>query len=334
MTKISGRAFQWLRYLGLMLLVLLIVYAKPKSLLAILGEVNFWWLLLAFALNVPQLGIKAYRWHLNLKWQGIRLAYPRALLAYFSSLLVGFLTPGRLGELAKVLTLKYECGVPLARGASSVILDRVFDLYLLLALGSIGIVRYSLVGTVISSGMLIVLGLAFLAPLALMHAVTVRRLGHWLARRPLLAQRAAKIREKTDQFADGLAVFNFGRVLICILLTAASYSIFFLQCLMCAWALHFTAAWLDMVFLMAATNLVTFIPITISGLGTREACLIYFLARIQPPQGAPVAVAFGLVIFMVFFVGGGLLGFLCWQWSPIGLRQAARAARAAKIDTP
>jgi len=322
---------RFLHYLGLILLILLIYEAGPRNLWAISRRAHWGWLLLAWALNLPQLGLKAYRWYLNVNWQQIKLSYPRAFLAYFSSLLVGFLTPGRVGEMAKVFTLKYECGVPLARGMSSVVLDRVFDLYLLLALGALGFMRYSILGTLLSWRALALLALLFLIPLFFLHAPTVRRLGGWAARLPLFDKRAAQIEEKAGQFADGLAVFNTPRVLICVLLTVASYFIYFVQCLMCARALNFTTPYFDMVFLMAATNLMTFIPISISGLGTRELCLTYFLGQIftamPKAEVQSLAVAFGLTIFAVFFVGGGLIGYVCWHWAPIGLRTAVRDVR-------
>lgn len=331
MSKHSSRVIRLLRYLvGPLLLVALIAYAHPRALLGVLRQANPWWLLLAWVLNLPQLGLKAYRWYLTVRWQGIRLGYGRALMAYFSSLLVGFLTPGRVGEMTKVFTLKYECDVPIARGLSSVIFDRVFDLYLLLALGSLGFVRYSMIGTLFSYRTLALVALLFFIPLLFLNEKIVRWLGARVDRLPIPASRAAQIRDKANQFADGLAAFTVGRLFICTALTLASYTIFFIQCVLCARALHFAVPFLDMVFLMAATNLMTFIPITISGLGTREACLIYFLARITPPQPATLAITYGLVIFVVFFVGGGLIGFACWQWAPIGLRQAVHDVRAKK----
>jgi uncharacterized protein (TIRG00374 family) len=316
-----------LRYLGLVLLVALVWHAGPRNLLTIWGRALPWWLALAWILNLPQIGLKALRWWLSVRWQGIALSYPRALLAYFSSLLAGFLTPGRVGELSKVFTLKYECGVPLAKGLSSVILDRAFDFYLLLALGAIGLVRFALVGSVLPWWLLAALAVLFLLPLTALNPRVVRRMARLGPVRP-------RLREKAGQFADGLEAFSPGRLALCAVLTAAAYAIFFLQVLLCAWSLGFTVPFRDLVLLMAATNLLTFLPISISGLGTREAALIYFLARIRPPQPADVAVALGLVIFMVFFVGGGLIGFVCWQWAPIGLRRAVHEARTARDAPP
>lgn len=312
-----------LHLLGPMLLALLIWKAGPAELLDILRQAEPGWLLVAFLLNLPQLGLKAWRWHRLVRWQGMRLPYARALLAYFSSLLVGFLTPGRLGEMAKAVTLKVECGVTFARGLSSVVLDRTFDMYLLLALGSIGIFQFSFVGAAISWPAFIAICLLLLIPLLFLHASVARAAGEILAGLPLLNKKRELILEKVNQFAEGLTVLTPKRLLECAVWTGAAYFIFFVQCLCCARALGITQVRLiDMSFMMSATNFISFIPISISGLGTREASLVYFMARLPMPYGRELAVAFGLTLFLVLFVGGGLIGLVAWQFAPLGLRGA------------
>jgi uncharacterized protein (TIRG00374 family) len=328
----SGIRLRLLRYVGFVLLAGLVAWAGPAQMLRTLAEAHPGWLALAWVLNLPQLGLKALRWQRLVRWQRIPLSLPRALLAYFSSLMVGFMTPGRLGEMAKAFTLKYEGGVTLARGLSSVVLDRAFDMYLLLVLGGVGVFRYAILGTRLPWPAFAGLCLLLLAPLVFLHAPVARWAGERAARLPGLRRRGDWVREKSGQFAEGLASVTTGRVAVCVVLTLASYAIFFVQCLLCAWALGFTLNYLDLVWMMAATNLLSFLPNTISGIGNREVALTYFLSQATPPQPAAMAVAFGLTIFLVFFVGGGLIGFICWQWAPIGLRRAVGEVRRVKEE--
>ncbi len=325
LTKVTP--LRLLRYVGVLLLLVLILVAGPAKMLRVALQTQPLWLLLAFVLNLPQLGLKALRWFLLVRWQGLRLSYPRALLAYFGCLLVGFLTPGRLGEVTKAFTLKYESGTSLSHALSSVVLDRAFDMYLLLTLGSLGIVRFAVLGAVFPWGTFLGICVLFAIPLLFLHQRVTRWAGGRLTALPLLRTWADLLNEKVNRFADGLAVLSPARILIAVGLTICSYSIFFFQCLCCAWALNFNVLFTDLVMLMAASNFISFLPVTVSGLGTREACLTYFLARVVPPQPQAVAVTFGLALFLVLFVGGGLIGFACWQWAPIGLRQAVRDFR-------
>ncbi len=321
------RALNWL---GLVLLVALITIAGPRRMLALAAQLDPWWLLAGFALNVPQLGLKALRWHILLRWQKIDFSFGRAFLAYFSALLVGFLTPGRLGEAVKAFTLRNEAGVPLALGFSSVVLDRAFDMYLLLTLGTLGLVRFAVVGEALSWPAFMASCALLLVPLVFLHERVFRATAGLAVRLGPLRPRAEQITQQADRFAGGLAVLTPLRLLTCVLLTIAAYLIFFVQCLFCAFALGFTLPFRDLVLMMSASNFISFLPITQGGLGTREYVLTLLLARTVPPQPDYVAVSFGLTIFLVLFVGGGLIGWVCWQWAPMGLRRAADEARAAR----
>lgn len=314
----------WLRYVGLLLLVILIVKAGPGEIMKLFSQVSPGWLLLAFALNLPQLGLKALRWQRLVSWQGMALGYTRALAAYFSALLVGFITPGRLGEMVKVFTLRRACGATLARGLSSVVLDRMFDMYLLLSLGALGLLRFALVGDRLPTGVFVMLCcLLALPPLAL--SARVLRIGaRWLAGR---GSKGVMLAERVEDFAVGVAAVGPGRLLVCVALTAMAYAIFFLQCFCCTQALGFTIPFVDLVLLMAATNFISFIPISVSGLGTREACLVFFLGRVIPAQTMEMAVSYGLSLFVVLFVGGGVIGWLCWRWSSLELHEEMQQLR-------
>jgi glycosyltransferase 2 family protein len=315
---------RYLRYLGLVLLVLLILYAGPAKIGRALLSAHPGWLLLGFLLNIPELGIKAFRWQRIVRWQGFSMTYFQAFLAFFGSLFVGFLTPGRLGEMAKAYTVKHEFNTSLSHGLSSVVVDRMFDMYLLLTLGMLGVIRFAVLGTLLSWPVYVGMIVLLLIPLLFLHETFLMFVVGMLGNFPVLCKKRKWMQEKAGQFAQGLRPLGPARIGQCILLTLAGYAVFFLQCYCCSWALGFSVPLVDLLLLMGATNFLSFIPISISGLGTREACLIFFLARVQPPQPESIAVLFGLVIFLVFFVGGGLIGFVCWQWAPMGLRQARK----------
>jgi len=66
---------------------------------------------------------------------------------------------------------------------------------------------------------------------------------------------------------------------------------------------------------MAISNLISFIPISIAGLGTRDATLIYLFSLIGlKPE---LAVSYAFLVFITFFVCGGLMGAVAWWMKPI-----------------
>lgn len=322
-----GSAKTVLRLAGVVLLGFLIYYAGPRRLWATLSGAHFGWIALGLILNLPQLGFKALRWQRLVRWQGIRFSYGRALLAYFSALLIGYLTPGRVGEMAKAFALRHEAGIGLARSFSSVVLDRVFDLYLLVVLGLFSFTRFALVGPIVSHAAFASICAIFFTPLLFLNERAARWGCRLVAQIPPFRSKKDWIAAKAGEFASGLSVMTPFRIAECCLLTGASYSIFFFQCYCCGRALNIQLPAIDLVLIMSATNLVGFLPFSISNLGTREASLIFFFRILHPPLSDALAVGWGLSQFFVFVLGGGAIGFICWQIAPMGMRLAVGKAR-------
>ena len=138
------------RYIGLFILLYIFFKIDLNELKNEITGINILPLLIAMGLNIPHLFIKSFRWNYLLRQQNICFTYWETFLPYMSSLYVGFITPGRVGEFIKAFYLKTYKGISLSRGFSSVLIDRLFDLYLLLILGSIGIWKFDILGKYIA----------------------------------------------------------------------------------------------------------------------------------------------------------------------------------------
>jgi uncharacterized membrane protein YbhN (UPF0104 family) len=69
------------------------------------------------------------------------------------------------------------------------------------------------------------------------------------------------------------------------------------------------------ILFMAISNLISFIPVYISGLGTRDATLVYLFSLVN--LKAELAVSYAFLVFITFFVCGGLMGAVAWWVKPI-----------------
>jgi uncharacterized protein (TIRG00374 family) len=302
------------RFAGLGLLVILLIRLDFDHIRSTLQSAD--WLLILFATLwiIPLIAIKTVRWQGILRSQAVRLAFGPALLVYFGSLFIGFLTPGRLGEFIKAVHVNRECDVPLSQSFASVLADRLFDLYALLLVGSAAL----LTGTLIAHSVLLValLLIALIGPLVIfLHPATYA----WTARvglrfgalgRKLFAEDglATKVRAGLRQLTWQWAAISTG-------LTAAAYLVFYGQCYLLAKALDLPVSFMTVTYAVALGSLVTLLPISISGLGTREAAMIAFLdtAGIE----AETALSFSLLVFVSFYIGGGLIGALSWLVKPL-----------------
>lgn len=306
----------WIRLIGIILLMVLIWRIDFSGTLALLKKVSLPILGLVILLNLPQIYIKAYRWKSLLRSQKIKYGIVPASLSYFGSIFIGLLTPGRLGELIKALHVSQDCGVSKARALSSVLADRLFDLYALLLIGGAAMLSrgrsFSNLLALVESAFLL-----FLPLLILLHDSTFRRfeklgsrMGKWVNR--LLAPESWLIELRT-----GLKELSAGAALVAALLTMVAYAVFFEQCYLLAQALNVKASFLQIMYAVSLGSLVTLIPISISGLGTREAAIVAYLGGIGVPS--ELSLGYSLLIFVSFYVGGGLIGAIAWFIKPVNL---------------
>ena len=91
------------RYIGFVIFALIVVKVDWNHFGGILEQAHTKLIYTALILNIPLIWIKSMRWRLLLSWQGFRLGAWDAFLYYSSSLYLGAIAPGCIGELGKVL---------------------------------------------------------------------------------------------------------------------------------------------------------------------------------------------------------------------------------------
>jgi hypothetical protein len=117
----------------------------------------------------------------------------------------------------------------------------------------------------------------------------------------------------------GLLQLTWPGILLSIALTVLAYGIFFGQCYLLALALDLPVGFVPVTFAVALGSLVTLIPISISGLGTREAAMIAYLS--SAGIDAESAISFSLLVFVTFSLAGGLIGAAAWWIKPVTIHR-------------
>ena len=315
----------WLRLIGLVLLLLLLWQTDVRQLAVVLTQVALLTLGGAILLNIPQIFLKALRWRLLLSAQRTQYGMWPATLSYFGSIFIGLFTPGRLGEFVKAMHINQDCGVPMGQAFSSVLADRLFDLYALLLVGGVALLSLTAWrdGNSVFGLVLLVLLLALPVAVFLHEGVfgRIRTLGSHLGRpgRWLFASQSWPL-----ELHNGLRQLSLPWLLAAVGLTVLAYAIFFGQCYLLALALGLKTSFVQVSFAVALGSLVTLLPISISGLGTREAAIVAYLGAVGVP--AEMALSFSLLVFVTFYVAGGLMGAVAWWLQPVPL-SALRARK-------
>ncbi|HTC22110.1 MAG TPA: lysylphosphatidylglycerol synthase transmembrane domain-containing protein, partial [bacterium] len=202
--------------------------------MAMLKAADWRLLLLAFISLIVMVYLKGVRWSYLLKMQGLSYPIWDCFLIYMATLYLGNLTPGRAGDFAKVFYLKQDLKVSAGRGITSVLVDRVFDLYLLLVLGGLGILMNPMPSDPTSLKMILAVKVFFVLLVIITLLAFNKKIGGILLKaafqRLMKQEHREKIDELFEDFHRGMEAFYKPALLVPILLSLGSYIIFFLGC--------------------------------------------------------------------------------------------------------
>jgi uncharacterized protein (TIRG00374 family) len=320
-----------LRLIGpAILAVTLLRLPQPGKLWTLVTSVHVLPLALAIGLNVVPLYLKALRWSLQLRTRGIDYPVRKSFVSLGASLYLGMLTPGRVGDVVRVQYLKHEANVPYAEGLASIVLDRLMDLYVLVGFVSVAVAHYGSklderlrVVSWVMVGATIVLPVLFFIP--------------GLAEKVLHAVYRRMSKEASDsgwpRFLEGVRSAARGAILPCFLLTLASFVLGYFQGWLAARAMDLELSFYECICLVAVQSFMGLLPISVSGVGVREA----FYAAVFPTIGftAEQGTAFGLLVFFVVYVALVAFGAVAWQVRPPPTGSAEAPAPApASTEAP
>jgi uncharacterized protein (TIRG00374 family) len=207
--------------------------------------------------------------------------------------------------------------VPTGVALSSVLADRLFDLYALLFVGGAGLLSIQTREFQIHI-FLITLGLITVPLILFLNDRTFL----WVQQ---LGTRVGDLGRKI--FSDdglligvrvGLRQLDASQFLLSIILTGIAYTVFFSQCYLLGLALSIRVGYVPIAYAIALGSLITLVPISISGLGTREAVITAYLAIVGVSPEA--SISFSLLVFFTFYIVGGFFGAIAWWLKPISIK--------------
>ncbi len=285
--------------IGLVLLVALIIYFRIdlRQTLAFLVRANGWDVALAVLLFVPFLFAKAWRWQVILRDLELPLPFAQSLRLYALGLGAGMVTPGQVGDAVKAAYFRNR---GLGRALLSVVLDRLWDVLVLLLLAGAGAFLFwrEFEGEWIALALLIAgCGVA-------LAATASARVQVWL-----FAQ-LARLRRS----ADGQAAFEPVRlsgmqILRQFGLTALATAVVYLRLYLLVAALDVRLDVIPFVAAMSLASVAALLPVSISGVGTRDAALLL----VAPVLGIRSEQALGISALILFLsIINGLVGFGVW----------------------
>ena len=282
--------------LSLVLLVVLLWYSDPASIWDTLADAHGWWVLAAIAVNMVTVPVMASRWQLLLRAKHVHLPIGWLTRTYFVSLFAGQFLPAAIGgDAVRAVELgRRTHDAPEA--VASVLIDRLVGVVSLVGLA---VVAYAAGGH--SAGGIEVLiaeavfGVAAAVVLALLFSPRLRGFAaRWLEPRVDGRRLAAG-----ERFYDALHAYREHRATLGAVFALAVVvqvtRIFVIVMLVKALGLDDVTT--SSIFATAPVLFAALIlPVSLNGIGVREAVFVYFLRDSTTPAQA---IALGVAFFAV-----------------------------------
>ncbi len=300
--------------IGLIIFVLILFKLDLLKLINILNKINYFYFGLACLMLILLIITKSYRWNYLKKKQIINYSFKDSFLMYNTGLFLGILTPGRLGDLSKILYLKND-NYSLGKSSVSVILDRLSDLLFLIVFGYLGMFLFFS----FFQNLVIILTIIFILIPVLMFVFFKNNLIQIFLKKifnsliPLKYQKSWQL--NFQDFIKNLKYYKFKEYFSVFLITLLSWLIYYSQMFFLAKSIGITnISPLYLSISVTITAFVILLPISFLGLGTREATLIFLFSFFSISK--ELSVSFSLLMLSMTLLSA-LIGLICWFIKPI-----------------
>ncbi len=273
-------------------------------------------------LMVFLLWLRGYRWWLLIRVVGIDYSMWRSTVVYSIGFFAASITPGKVGDAVRALYLSRETGRGFGECFLTVFVDRLMDLVAMLVLGLAALLVFSYRYIDIPSLWIIVA--ASVALMAMVYVMLHRDVMKKVVGPVFRVLTPVKYREQLSAevhgFYDGLTLYgkHWKTTVFAVLLMLLFWGTAFVLAYSVTWVLGIDVPFAFVVLMMPMVTLVEIIPISISGLGTREAAVIFFFSVLGIASAE--AVGFSITYLLAGTYLTALVGFVAWLANPAKLR--------------
>lgn len=296
-----GKILYYLLHLaGLVLLYFVLKDFDWQSFGRLFSSFTLWPFVAGYIMLALTYLLKTYRYMLINRSFGINISYGTTLVFFLVSGFLSVITPGRIGEFAKIYYVGKKAAVNTATSTSAVVLDRIWDVLILTLLGGLSVVLL-LGGFQIDTLTIFVILIIFLAALAviLFPAIMFRPALWFLRNNSKLRNDFEEVYTNWREKVLKIFLAGFGLTLLAFL-ALACIPLFF------APQLGQEVGIIPAVSAVSISNMLAFLPVTIAGFGTRE--LVFSEVWSVLGYTAESAITISTAYFICNYIGSLVLG--------------------------
>jgi uncharacterized protein (TIRG00374 family) len=277
----------------------------------ILSKADLSLITLAVGISVVTVTMKAIKWKILIGVYSKDYPLSFVLKSWLMGFSLSMVTPARIGDISRAYYVKDKIGV--GKGITTVIIDRVIDVGILFCLAILGFIGFVAFLTQYSNVFSIV-AMLFVLFISGIYLSTKKRFVSMFLRpvfsRFVPEKHKSSINITFHDFYDGLNSMKSSKrsVLLATLVGLATWFITILQYVVLTAAIGVNVSYFFMMSIVPMVALLDMLPISFSGIGTRDAALILFLSFLT--IGKEYAISLSILVLVFGYLVIGLAGAL------------------------
>ena len=286
--------------LSFAMLFILLIFVKPQNILGSLSSMNYTLFVIAFVLVIPLMLSAFLRWKVILDNNNVRIPFIQSIKIYLIGVFLSFITPAKLGTLAKFYYLNRSYNVNRSTGLSLSIMEKAFDIIIVVSVSLLGII--SMFGK--SNPFFIIIWIAIIILIfSLFSRKVFVTLVSFLMRKLYFLKLFQM--HSTDTLSAASNMYTpFNNIIVnrkffayTFILTVCYWFIFSLQIFFLCASLGINISIVNCIFAACLSSAIAFIPVTLGGIGTRDFTLVYIFMLVG--SSYDISVVASLLVFLI-----------------------------------
>ncbi len=258
--------------IGIIILLYIIVTLDLQEIYTVFSNIHPIYSLISFFAILPVVLMTNIQWQILLRKQRIKVSFLYSLKNIFIGYFYGFISPGGIGAYTRALYLEHESKAPLGKCLSNIIIFNTIDYLSLLLLGAIGAIFLSSIYPHLFAVIIAVIFVIVTLLLFFLKKEKSKNIFLKIIQTRIFSSVKDRLTESLDSFYEDLP--RFKDVLIPFGISIIGWIVRFTELYFISKLFLIDVSFIYFILIIAVANVIASIPITIYGLGTREASLI------------------------------------------------------------
>lgn len=301
-----NKLMRFLPVIGIILFIYILYTNNITKIFSSLKQIDFFYLALSLSIIIPRALIYSSKWDYVLRKQNIRLPFGFVIKAYLISTFYGAITPGWLGTYIRIPYVMKKAKISLGKATSNLVIDTLIDLiavFILVLIGSA--VFFSKIPNLSP-----IIFAIFLVIISLIAYFSNKRRAEKFFKIILRFLIPSRYKEEVTRQFDIFykSIPRFRSLMPPLLISLICILLAYTQIYLIARGLGINLDYIYFILIYPIAFLVELIPISISGLGTRELTLTTILSYLSiPPDRAILLSLTGYFVTVAIPAAAGAL---------------------------